>query len=143
PPHVTNRVVVALLLVARVVTSRPVRAGDLERQLFLVKILAGALQPGNADEDNAAALAAHQGGLMDWFAAPRGRGDDDRVAAAAAREALRSRDRIVASGDVDRLGAERPCELEPHRVHINTKYPASVCAEQLHGKLTDQPEAGD
>ena len=132
-----------LLFVARIVTPRSVRAGHLERQLLLEEVVSRQLQPGDADEDDAAARAAHLRRLPHRFVAARRRGHEDAVHAAAAREAFGDDEWILAGVEVNDFGARAPGQLEPRGIRIDAEHPAPVGPEQPHGQLTDQTEAGD
>ena len=143
PAHEPDRVILATLLVGRVVAPRPVGAAHLETQLLLVKIGPRQLQPGHADEHDAAALATHGCGLVHRIAAARVRGDEHRIDAATAGKGQGCGHRVFTGGRVDHLGAETPRQFEPRRGEIDTQHPAALGAQQLHGEQADQAQAGD
>src|SRR6185437_11720803 len=76
PPYEAERIILPLLLVERIITTRSIRARDLETQLLLVEVGAGKLKAGHSHQNDAAAFATHQRRLMDRLAAA-GRGGDD------------------------------------------------------------------
>ena len=84
PAHEAERIVVAALLVLRVVAPGAIGARHLEAQLLLVEVRTIELQAGDADQDDAAAPAAHAGRLRHRLVA-RGRGDDQHAIRAAGR----------------------------------------------------------
>jgi hypothetical protein len=79
---------------------------------------------------------------MNRLAALRGRGNDDRIDATAARELLSRCDRILTGFQINGLRTETASQFEPAPIHINAEYATAVGSEQLHRDLTDQAKAG-
>ena len=84
PAHEADRIVLPLLFVIRIVSSRSIGTRHLKTQLLLIEIRARQFEPGDADQHDAAALAAHRCCLMHRLAAFGRRGDDDGIGAAPA-----------------------------------------------------------
>ncbi len=141
PADQAERIVAAPGLVLGVVPARAVGARHLERQLLLVEVRPRELQPRDPDQHDAAALAAHQGGLVDRIAALGAGGDQHRVQAAPARDALGRRDRILARAEVRRLRAEPAGQGQALGVHVQAQDPAAVASQDLHRHQPDQAQA--
>jgi hypothetical protein len=140
PPNVSKRIIPALIFVERIVSSRPVRAGDLEGQLLLVEIGARQLQPDDTDQHDPPTLAAHLRGVV-HRAVAAGRGADQyAVDATSAREGPRRLQRAAARQVVGRR-AELLGEREPRRVEVEAEHGAAIGAQDLHGDQADQAEA--
>ena len=143
PAHETDRIVLALFLVVRVVTAGAVRGRHLEGEFLLEEVVARQLQPGHADQHDAPTLAAHQRGLVHRLAAARGCRDQHRIDTTTAGESFGRLHRVFASREIDHLGTERACQGELGRVQIDPQHPTTVGPQQLHRDLADQAKPGN
>ena len=142
PTHQAIGVVVALFLIARVVTARAVGAGHLKREFLLVEIRAVKLQAGHAHQHDAATGTAHPGRLAHRVIGGRGRGNDNAIHPLAPAQTQPGRHRILTVSGVTHRRAEPLRQHQLGGVRVNRQHSATVGAQQLNSEQTNQAGAG-
>src|SRR3546814_8116161 len=84
PTHESDRIIPPLVLIFRIISSRPVGAGYLEAEFLFVEVGAIKVEPCYPYEHDPPALAAHLRGLSHGIAELSGCGDDHTVDTASA-----------------------------------------------------------
>ena len=143
PAHVAERVVLALLLVARIVAAGPIRSRDQEVDLFLVDLVA--LDPDRhvADEHDAALAAAGLEGLVEQPRVAAGRGHDHSIGALAARALEDARGELALADGEAAVEAERLGPRDAVWPHVDSDHHRAGRLQHLHRDLAEQAQSQD
>ena len=140
PPHISQRIILPLLLILRVVAPGPVGAGHLKTQLFLVKICAGQLKPCNAHQNDPAAFAAHMGRLSNRIIALGRRGDNHGINPAASGPLLSGRYGIHTRRQIHCLSAELARHGKPAPIKVQAQHSTTLRLQQLDSQQANQAQ---
>ncbi len=138
PAHVTDRVILAVLLVGAVIPARSVGAGQTQIDLLVVEGRPREVHPDVADDHHPAAITAQTGGQLERIAGRRRGGDDHRIAP---RRGGRHRLADLPAGDAEVDPPELPRPLDRAGVEIDPDHGAAGRLQQQRRQLADQAEA--
>ena len=143
PPDEGEGVILSLGFVGIVVAPGTIGTGYLEAKLLFVEIAPLDVQPNNANEYDAAAFAAHLGGLGNYVVALGGGGDQDGIGPYPVGLLLDDLHGVLSTAYLDGVDAPGAGELDLAGVEIQADHPTAVGFQQLAGDQTDEAETGD
>ena len=142
PTHVRKRIVLALLLVARVVAARPVRARHEQLDFLPVHVVPREAHVHGTHDNQATAVPADLQGLLTWRRGLRGGRDDHAVRATPVRERSHHVGERRASHHAVRR-AQATGHLYALGFEVDRNDHASLQPRQLCDQLPYQPQAND